>query len=386
MTLLDLVLLGFLALSAVGGYRMGLIVRVASLVGFLSGVAMSVLTIPFALDLVAPTELLPRLLTVLATLLVTVALTSTIAQGLAAGMRRAVHESGLRSVDRIGGAAAGILTTLVFVWFAAPLAGMIPGGLAQAVRGSQIVGFVRDVAPDAPNPLASLQTFLADQRFPEVFADLAPAPAVQPPPSAIPVPQETVDRVAASTVKVEAAGCGAAFAGSGWTVAPDTIVTNAHVVAGADSLQVLRRDGSRLDATVVVFDDDDDVAILQVDGLGLEPLSFGEADDGEGAATFGHPAGQDALRIAPTTVARMINATGRDIYGQDRTDRQVVVLGAQLQRGDSGSAVVDADGTVVGTVFAISPDDRDTAYALANDEVREALDSPRDPGVSGRCT
>jgi S1-C subfamily serine protease len=84
-------------------------------------------------------------------------------------------------------------------------------------------------------------------------------------------------------------------------------------------------------------------------------------------------------------VERTITAVGRDIYGADRVERQVVVLGARLQQGDSGAAVVDADGTVIGTVFAVSPDDRDTAYALATSEVRAALDAPRSPGATGRC-
>lgn len=386
MTALDLLLLVVLGISAVGGYRMGLIVRAASLIGFLGGIALSVVTIPYGLDLVAPSSGMARLLTVLVTLLLTVGVTSAIAQTLASGIRRAVHASPLQVVDRIGGVLAGIATTLVFVWFAAPMAGMIPGELAQQVRGSTIVTWVRAMGPDAPNPLATLQSFIGNSRFPEVFADLAPAPATQPPPSAIPVDQAIVDQVRASTVKVEASGCGAAFAGSGWTAAQDTVVTNAHVVAGADTVQVRRADGTRVDATVVVFDDDRDVAVLRVDGLGQPALSFGGADDGEGAATFGHPAGQDQLRIAPTRVERTITATGRDIYGEDRTERQVVVLGAQLQQGDSGSAVVDAEGTVVGTVFAISPDDRDTAYALSNGEVRSVLEAPRNPGATGRCS
>ena len=384
MNTLDLVLLGFLTVSAVGGYRMGLIIRTASLLGFLGGLALSVVTIPFGLDLVAPVSTLSRLVTVLGTLLVTVTITSGIAQGLAGGLRRKVHQTSLRGLDRAGGAVAGIVTTLVFVWFAAPLGGMVPGSLARLVRGSEIVAFVRDIGPDTPNPLASLQS-IAGTRFPEVFADLAPAPATQPPPEAIPVPQQVVERVRASTVKIEATGCGQSFAGSGWTVAQDTVVTNAHVVAGADAVQILRPDGARLDAVVVVFDDDRDVAVLQVDGLQAAPLPFGTADPQEGAATFGHPRGQDRTRIAPTRVERTINAVGRDIYGEDRIERQVLVLGAQLQQGDSGSAVVDAEGTVVGTVFAISPDDRDTAYALTNGEVQAALDAPRTPGASGRC-
>ena len=385
MNALDLVLLVVLALSAVAGYRMGLIVRVASLAGLLGGIALSPFTIPYGLELVAPSSALARLATTLGTLVVTVALTSLLVQTLAAPLRRAVHATSLRTLDRVGGGLAGMATTLVIVWLAAPLAGMVPGSLAKQVRGSEIATTVRSIGPSTANPLAALQSFVGT-RFPEVFADLDPAPATQPPPAAIPVPGTVVDRVLASTVKVEAAGCAASFAGSGWTVAADTVVTNAHVVAGADEVRVLRADGTRLDATVVVFDDDRDVAVLLVEGLASPALPLGTADDEEGAATFGHPLGQDRTRVAPSSVARTIDAVGRDIYGEDRIERRVVVVAAQLLQGDSGSAVVDADGTVVGTVFAISPDDPDTAYALANSEVRAALDAPRTPGETGRCT
>jgi S1-C subfamily serine protease len=385
MNLLDLALLGSFALSAWVGHRMGLLVRAAGLLGFVAGVGLSALTIPFGVELIAPSTAAARVITPLAIVTVTVLVVSSILQAGAVMIRRKLEGTPLSTLDRMGGAVAGVAGVAMMVWFAAPLAGMVPGTLARQVRGSTVVSAITELAPEAPNPLATIQSLVSDSRFPEVFSDLAQAPAVQPPPESIPVSQETVAMISASTVKVEAAGCGSQFAGSGWAVGTDLIVTNAHVVAGADDVQVLLPDGSRTDGTVVAFDDDRDLALIEVPGLGQNPLILGEADDGEGAAAFGHPGGQDELRVAPALVSQQINAIGRDIYGQDRTEREVIVLGAELQQGDSGSAVVDSDGTVIGTVFAISPDDRGTAYALSNTELRSVLGAPRDPGNTGRC-
>ena len=106
-------------------------------------------------------------------------------------------------------------------------------------------------------------------------------------------------RVAASTVKVEGVACYAERDGSGFAAGPELIVTNAHVVAGQGRTTVVRPDGARLVGSPVVFDADRDVAVLSVPGP--RPARPG-ADDGEvgmQAAVFGHPEGQEALRVAP---------------------------------------------------------------------------------------
>jgi len=385
MNLLDLLLLVLLATSALAGWRAGLLLRAASWLGLLGGVLLSPLVIPEVLDRVAPPSAQGRLLVVITTFVLTIGVTSALTQVVGVRLRRAVADTPLRGVDHLGGLAAGLLGVLVSVWLLAPLAGVVPGAAARQVRQSAIVQGVADVAPPAPDPLVALQSFLSTTPFPQVLDDLAPAPVTGPPPAQVPVPQDVVQRVSASTVKVETTGCGGGAAGSGWTVREGLVVTNAHVVAGADGVRVLRPDGERLDAVVVAFDDDRDVALLRVDGLGQQPLALDTPREGADGATLGHPAGQDQLRVAPARVEQLIDATGRDIYNQDPTTRRVVVLAASLQQGDSGSPLVDADGEVVGVVFAISPDRPDTAYALAPREVRAVLDGPRDPGNSGRC-
>ena len=385
MNLLDVLLLVLLATSALAGWRTGLLLRASSWIGLVGGLLLSPLVIPEVLDRVAPPSAQGRLLVVIATFLLTIGVTSAVAQVVGLRLRRAVADTPLRGLDHLGGLAAGVLGVLVSVWLLAPLAGVVPGVAARQVRESAIVQGVSDLAPPAPDPLVALQSFLSTTPFPQVFDDLAPSPVTGPPPEQVPVPQEVVERVSASTVKVETTGCGAGAAGSGWAVADGTVVTNAHVVAGAETVRVLRPDGQRLDAVVVAFDDDRDVALLRVDGLGQQPLALDAPQEGADGATLGHPGGQDQLRVAPARVEQLIDATGRDIYGEDRTTRRVVVLAASLQQGDSGSPLVDTDGEVVGVVFAISPDRPGTAYALAPEEVRAVLDGPRDPGNTGRC-
>ncbi len=115
-----------------------------------------------------------------------------------------------------------------------------------------------------------------------------------------------------------------------------------------------------------------DLAVLSVPGLGLEPLTIGARDVGAVGAVYGHPGG-GALVTSPARIEDRITAVGRDIYGDRRTERDVFVLAADIHPGDSGGALVDDQGQVVGVAFAIDPGRPGTAYALADTELRAAL-------------
>jgi S1-C subfamily serine protease len=99
---------------------------------------------------------------------------------------------------------------------------------------------------------------------------------------------------------------------------------------------------------------------------------------------FGHPQGR-ALRVAPFEVARILDATGRNIYDTDLVRREVLELAADLEPGDSGSPLVDPAGQVVGVTFAIARDRSSLAYALSTNELRELLAAPRDEVGTGAC-
>ncbi|MDQ4097875.1 MAG: trypsin-like peptidase domain-containing protein, partial [Actinomycetota bacterium] len=171
-----------------------------------------------------------------------------------------------------------------------------------------------------------------------------------------------------------------------FTPEAEVVVTNAHVVAGVDEPTVHTPDGRRLDADVVAFDPNRDLAVLLVDGLGQDSLAVGSADVGDTGAVFGHPGGQTEVEASPARIAERVSALGRNIYDSQITRRDVLVLSAQLEPGDSGGALVDVEGTVVGVAFAIAPDDPTTAYALNSTELDAVLSAPRTGAVdTGPC-
>jgi S1-C subfamily serine protease len=191
--------------------------------------------------------------------------------------------------------------------------------------------------------------------------------------------------VEASVVQVEGEACDQIQNGSGFVAAADTVVTNAHVVAGERRTAVETNDGRRLDATVVAFDPDRDLSILRVPDLDLAPLERATAGEGDTGAVYGHPGGGE-LRAAPARVADVVTARGTDIYRSGRIDRSVFVLAAELAPGDSGGPLVDQRGRVVGVAFAVDPGHAGTAYALTRDELDPALGSPaRTPVDTGPC-
>lgn len=385
MNLLDLLLVLTIVVAVVGGYRWGFVARAASWIGLGVGVVLATWTVPTALSLVEGGEPSVRLFVGLVVLTITVTVVASLFQAVGLRMRHSISGSNLSGLDRGAGAAAGVVAVLALVWFLLPAAADVPGSVARQVRTSAIVAFVTDTAPPPPDTLRTFRNLVDSSRFPEVFADLRPAPLMSPPPDQIPVADEVVQRATASTVNIESVGCGRRYEGSGFAVAGDTIATNAHVVAGADEVRVRRPDGEVRDAVVVVYDPERDLAILEVSGLGQEPLSRARAEVGADAVVIGYPGGQNTPRAAPARVEDRRTAVGRDIYGQQQTERRVLFLAADLRQGDSGSPVIDGQGQVVGIVFAISPDNPTAAFALDHDELEAALQAPRNPGETGRC-
>ncbi|MDQ2754151.1 MAG: trypsin-like peptidase domain-containing protein, partial [Actinomycetota bacterium] len=233
--------------------------------------------------------------------------------------------------------------------------------------------------PQPPDAFTVLRRIVGQQTFPQVFSALHPGEAVGPAPASTGLSASLLPQVAASTVEVQGQACSRIQEGSGFAVAPDLVATNAHVVAGepAGQTSVLLPSGQRLAAKVVLFDPNRDLALLAVGHLGEQPLPIGTGAVGTTGAVFGHPGGQERLAIIPASVAQEITATGRDLYDRHDTQRDVFVLAAGLAPGDSGGALVDSRGTVIGVAFAIAVDRPGTAYALTSRELQAALVTPR---------
>jgi S1-C subfamily serine protease len=226
-------------------------------------------------------------------------------------------------------------------------------------------------------PVAAPQNDLLAQLL-GLLARILPAPS----PAGPGVPATLASQVTASTVKVSGVACGLRLQGSGFSPAPDTVVTNAHVVAGTSSTTVLRPDGRTLPAQVQIFDPSRDLAVLAVPGLGQPALPLGTAVLGETDAVFGHPRGRVPVEVSPARVIRRVTADIGDIYGRPTTPRQIIVLTADLEPGDSGAPLVNGAGQVVGVAFGTATLRRSTAFAVASEELAPLLAQPRTGPVS----
>ncbi len=373
MNSLDALLLLLAVSAGFGGYRLGLVARVASWLGMAIGLYIAARSLPWLLRTVEGGKQ-TTLLFVAAGALIGGAFVGQ-AAGLLAGsrMQQLMPPGPVRVADRVAGAAAGLLGVLVALWLILPTMADVPGWPAEQSRSSRVARFVHNALPDAPDTLQALRQLVGEDQFPSVFSALQPAPDLGPPPAESGISQEVADRVVPSTVKVQGVACRRIQEGSGFTFrAPDLVVTNAHVVAGEDDIVVYRSDGSAVDATVVAFDPDRDLAVLRVPGLERPVLPGGPTAPGGRGGVFGHPGG-GPLRIAPFQVGQEVEASGRDIYDRSRTEREVLILSSGLQPGDSGAALIDGAGAVVGVAFAIAPDKPGVAYALSMDELNAVL-------------
>ncbi len=196
-----------------------------------------------------------------------------------------------------------------------------------------------------------------------------------------------IDELARGVVRIEALPCGRSGVGSGAVLAGNLVLTNAHIVAGsADDVTVRTWDDRLLPGTIVGFDDERDLAVIKVEGLNGTGFDLGEPEEGEAARIMARPGGVE-LEILETTVVRLINATGDDIYGEGDVSRSALELSVDVVPGVSGAAVVNDDGELVGVVFAESRKRAEISYAVDAREVAAFVDTvdPGTPADTLRC-
>jgi len=392
-SLFDLVLVALVFFLAVGGYRLGFVARVLSWVGLAIGVAVAAWaapkvlnTFPGLLGIEGDLDSASRLVLVGGAFVVIASLGAAVGAAVGARVRMFIPVGPARQLDRGAGGLAGALGALVLIWLFLPAVSEVPGTISREARNSAIARAIDGAVPRPPKSLQALRQAVRDANFPQVFDELGPSPRTGAPPPPDVLDPAVQARVKTSTVRVSGVACGRLMEGSGFAAGPEIIVTNAHVVAGESSSQVLRPDGKRLSARVVVFDPQRDLAVLSVPGLGQAALPVAAANVGDKGAVFGHPEGQIEVDVQPARVDGRRMATGRDIYNSAATRRDVLFLASRLAPGDSGGALVNESGAVMGVAFAIAPDEPSTAYAISDKELRPILAQPRDKPVgTGSC-
>lgn len=142
-------------------------------------------------------------------------------------------------------------------------------------------------------------------------------------------------------------------AGSGVIVSPDGYaLTNNHVVRGADRVEGVLHDGSVVTADIVGTDPDTDLALLRLHGRAHQAAHLGDSDElkvGELSIAIGNPLGLQA-----TVTVGVVSALRRTLRGESgRLIEDVIQTDAALNPGNSGGALVDARGHVIGVNTAI---------------------------------
>jgi len=146
----------------------------------------------------------------------------------------------------------------------------------------------------------------------------------------------------------------AAGSGSGIIFRKDgTIITNYHVVADADRVQVTLSDGSHWDAELIGTSPDDDLAAIRIDARGrvLQAITLGDSDRlevGEKVLAIGNPFG-----LGQTLTVGVISMLGRNIRDNGRVLKDLIQTDASINPGNSGGAMVNAKGELIGINTAI---------------------------------
>jgi serine protease DegQ len=153
--------------------------------------------------------------------------------------------------------------------------------------------------------------------------------------------------------------------GSGVIVSPEGyVITNHHVIEGADDIQLVLSDGRRVSARVRGTDPESDLAVLKADADGLPAMTFANSDNvqvGDVVLAIGNPFG-----LGNTVTLGIVSALGRNYLGVNRFE-DFIQTDAAINPGNSGGALVDAAGNLVGinsTIYSQSGGSLGIAFSI----------------------
>ncbi|WP_149360406.1 MarP family serine protease [Lolliginicoccus suaedae] len=388
---IDLILLVGVLLAAVSGWRHGALASGLAFVGVVIGAIFGIMLAPRVVVIVD--DQFGRLIIGLLLIVALVILGEVCGMVIGRTARGLLRAQVLHFVDSmIGAIFQGIAILVAAYLLAIPAASAGRADLAAAVRGSNLLTQVDQVAPEwlqeIPRDFADL---INTSGLPDVLGPFGRTPiaAVDPPDGDVAFsPVVTEVQRSVPRVRGTATSCLKSLEGSGIVVAPTLVMTNAHVVAGTEGVTVETLDGV-FDATVVVFDPAADIAILRAPGLPAAPLGVvdGLVERGTSGVVVGYPGGgpytANAVRIRD-----VVELSGPDIYQSSTVNREVYTIRGTIRQGNSGGPLLDGEGNVLGVVFGAAADDPETGFVLTNREIAPHLNaaaSAFNPVGTGAC-
>lgn len=389
MVVVDVLVVAVLIVALIAGAQRGFVASLGTVLGLLAGGIAAFWLTPLVSAWVP--SLAWRGVAVVAVALGLLILGATVGGVIGATVRTGVDKTPLRGADRVVGGVAGVLVTAVVLLALAP--GVTVTGVpavSSAIASSRVLGAMNALTP-APlsAALAELRASVLDDGLPRLGDLLGPGTATVDPPIALDDPE--LERAAASVARVSgvAYACGSGTTGSGFVIAPDRVVTNAHVVAGVETPLVQLPGRDAREGRVVYFDPVDDLAVVAVDALDGVPLPLADpVPPGTAAVVQGYPFGGPFTSTSAAVLTAGI-APIPDIYGESIGQREIYALEADVRPGNSGGPLLTGDGEVAGVVFARGETDARRGYAMTNAELQPVAARAgelTEPVPPGRCT
>lgn len=373
--IVDLALVLLFASALVGGWRQGAFSAGFAALGVAAGLIVGLGVAGLLVRVSDSTSM--RVLLLLATVVLFVGAGNIVGAMAGSALRERLRSRSTQRWDSVVGSLLQLLMAVVVVWIVAvPVAANVGGPLGSAIRGSRVLSAIDSVVPEwgnrAPEHIARLIDVTG---LPPLVSPFQGGGAEVEEPDPGIVDQGVVDAVRPSVVHVlgDAESCRRRLSGSGFVSAPDYVVTNAHVVAGTDAVELDTVLGLK-QATVVLYDPEVDIAVLHVPNLGLEPMRSapGSARSGDSAMVMGFPE-NGPFTVSPVRVRERLNISGPDIYATGRTEREAFTLRGTIRQGNSGGPLVSGAGEVLGVVFGTAVDGSDTGYALTVRQMDEVV-------------
>lgn len=391
MNWVDVLIFALALFAGISGARQGMVTAVASFVGVLAGAVIGVRIAPALVEQFQSPAV--RVAFGVTIVILLVALGETLGVWLGRAVRNRIDGEGMRQADSALGAVVQGTAALVVAWLVAlPLTSSSAyPGLTAGIRDSTVLGYVDQAMPQSLRQLPTELTRLLDvSGFPDVLSPFSSTPItdVGPvDPGLLNSPAVRNAQPSVLKVRGRAPSCSRALEGTAFVVAPERLLTNAHVVAGTSEVSVETADGE-LDAEVVSYDPSTDAAVLQVPGLDAPvlPLTPEAAASGTSALVIGYPL-DGPYTASAARIREQINLRGPDIYNNSTVVRDVYTVRAVVQSGNSGGPLLDESGQVLGMVFGAAVDDEETGFALTGAEIADdiaeapALTAEVDTGV-----
>lgn len=268
------------------------------------------------------------------------------------------------------GAILGTASVLVISWLIAATVGRMPfEGLSNSSNDALIVQKLNANLPPVPSVLAEFNRLVNPNAEPYNFEHITKQPDLEYSKQDF---KSAVNKAQQSAVRITSFGCGGIASGSGFAIAPELVVTNAHVIAGVKR-PIIKYHQRSYEGVPIYFDTSKDLAVIRVKDLPAPALHRAEPSmyASRTVAVIGFPGGN--FNLAPGVIRNQDELFGRNIYDLGVAKRDVYEIQVQVAEGSSGSPVVQSDGSVVGVLFAKSNEVDGYGFALTSSSIDKEL-------------